>query len=141
MDEFDFYELRQAFLHLRHAIDYTVIKAEDERKERWETLCTALKSGQFKTQDEVFSVSLSDLLHKIMIIASANYLVDQIAHSAPGWAFVLMEIDAQIAKKKEREGGGGIQPIPTKRPAWWVPGWYKQNDDSKHGNVPRRVQP
>jgi hypothetical protein len=83
---------------------------------------------------------MSDLLNKIMIIASANHLASKIVQFCPDWLFVIMEIDTEIAKKKEREGDGEIQPIPKKRPAWWVAVWYTHNDDSTHGNVWRHTQ-
>jgi hypothetical protein len=140
MDPSEFSDLLVAFCDLRTSLGHVDIRSfKKEKQETWTTLHNALKSGRFTTQDELFSVSLSDLLHKLMIIACAHYAAPDVAKGCQGWPFVIMEIDAQIAKKKEREGGGEIQPIPKKRPFLWVPGWYTQNDDSTHGNVPRRV--
>jgi hypothetical protein len=141
MDPSEFSDLLIAFYDLRTGLDSVDIRTfEKEKQETWTTLHNALNSVRVTTQDELFSVSLSDLLHKIMIMACARFAAQTVAKACPGWPFVIMKIDAQIAKKKEREGGGEIQPIPKKRPFLWVPGWYTQNDTTTPRPAPASPQ-
>ena len=48
-----------------------------------------------------------NLLHKYMLIVCAEMLVRDVQINCPGWVWVIMEIDTQIAKKK------GTQQIPV----------------------------
>ena len=52
------------------------------------------------TQDEIVTEAMATRLHKYMAIACSSYLVPDIQQRCPGWPWLLMEMDAQVAKRK-----------------------------------------
>ena len=116
MDPLEFSELLLAFRDVCTGIRLVERAAWDpEKQHRWTTLYNALVSPHVTTQDELFTDSLSDLLHKIMIMACSSFAVRDVARSCPGWPFVIMEIDAQIAKKKAASESAPAQQLRTMR--------------------------
>ena len=95
-------------------------------------LLTALRAGTWQTEDEIISVTLSDLLHKLMLIACADQGGRHFQTWCPAWPFVIAEIDAQLAKKARRAADAEVLDIkddpdaPKKRKGdgWWTPAWY-----------------
>jgi hypothetical protein len=45
------------------------------------------------TQEDLITESMTDSLHKCMVIACTHYLVCEIETSCPGWSWLLMEVD------------------------------------------------
>ena len=112
------------------------------------TLLTALRTGTWETEDEIISVTLSDLLHKLMLIACSGQGGRHFQTYCPAWPFVIAEIDAQLAKKARRDikydpdaevldikddPDAEVLDIkddpdaPKKRKGdggWWAPAWY-----------------
>ena len=43
---------------------------------------------------------MANMLHKYMAIACSFHLVREIEQTCPGWPWLLMEMDAQVAKRK-----------------------------------------
>jgi hypothetical protein len=128
MDPFEFTQLRIVFGDLCTGFDcWDTSGIKASTKERWTTLHTSLKSGSWRTEDEIIGVSLSDLLHKLMLIACAQRGARDIGTSCPGRPFVIMEIDTQIAKKKRRQKAEArrtdddIEFTPKKKETWWTP--------------------
>ena len=116
MDPLEFSELLLAFRDFCTGLRSVERAAwPPSQQQRWTTLYNALVSPHVTTQDELFSDSLSDLLHKIMIIACAKFADVDVAKSCPGWPFVIMEIDAQIAKKKAASESAPAQQLHTMR--------------------------
>ena len=89
----------------------------DENKQEWKTLQSSFNFGLGRgyTEDVIVSEWMSTLLHKNMFIIYAENLMRDVQTACPGWSWIIMEFDAQIAKKKathremETEGLGRRQ--------------------------------
>ena len=54
---------------------------------------------------------MADSLHKCMAIACAHHLVREIETSCPGWPWLLMEMDKQVAKMKGTHYGMDVEQV------------------------------
>ena len=139
MDPVEFRNLRVVVTDLRNALYQW--DSGNTRGDRWLSeftpLLAELRAHSFKTEDEIISVTLSDLLHKLMLIACSGQGGRHFHHWCPAWPFVIAEIDAQLAKKARRDikddPDAEVPDIkddpdaPKKRKGdggWWAPAWY-----------------
>ena len=75
----------------------------DENKREWDMSLNhfmVVRSEKGGLQEDLITESMADLLHKCMAIACAHHLVREIEVACPGWPWLLMEVDKQVAKRK-----------------------------------------
>jgi hypothetical protein len=102
MDPFEFSQLRLVLCDFGTALDFWDKRLLDaETLERWTPLYQQLKSRRWASapQDEIVSVAMSETLHKILMIVSANHGAGHLTRSCPAWLWLIMEIDTQLAKR------------------------------------------
>ena len=73
-----------------------------ENKNEWGKLLEyfSLVKRNGGRQQDLITESMADSLHKCMAIACNHHLVREIENSCPGWPWLLMEVDKQVAKRK-----------------------------------------
>ena len=138
MDPVEFRNLRVLVTDLCNAL--YAWDSGNTRADRWLSeftpLLAELRAHSFKTEDKIISVTLSDLLHKLMLIACSGQGARHFDRYCPAWPFIIAEIDAQLAKKARRDikddpdaevpdiKDDPDAPKKRKSDGWWVPTWY-----------------
>jgi len=106
MNDTDFYNLRVCWNDFFLGISSISIDHinSDENKTEWTKLRSSFHyvKGRRYTQQEIVTESMANLLHKYMAVTCTSYLVREIEQSCPGWPWLLMEMDAQVAKQVGR---------------------------------------
>jgi hypothetical protein len=104
MNETDFYNLRVCWNDFLFGISRISIDQihSDQNKTEWTKLRSSFDwvNGRRYTHQEIVTESMANLLHKYMAFACTSFLVREIEESCPGWPWLLMEMDAQVAKGK-----------------------------------------
>ena len=104
MNEIDFYNLRVCWSDFLNVISNINIEriTEPNNKNEWIKLRTSFTYDSMRryTQDEIVTKEMATILHKYIAIACTSHFVPQIELSCPGWPWLLMEMDAQVAKRK-----------------------------------------
>jgi hypothetical protein len=100
MDPFEFRQFSLVFCDFCTGLDHWDTRSlEGETLQRWTPLYTTVKSHKWGTQDEIVSVTMSEILHKLMMIVCANHGVREVSSSCPGWLWLIMELDTQLDKR------------------------------------------
>ena len=103
MNETDFYHLRVAWCDFFYAIsEIQIDNIRIANQTEWNELRSSFPfvRGRQYTQQEIVTESMANLLHKYMAIVCTNMLVRDIENVCPGWPWLLMEMNAQVAKGK-----------------------------------------
>ncbi len=100
MDAFEFKQFSLVFSDFCTGLDHWDTKIlQGEELQRWTLLHKTVKSYKWGTQDEMVSVTMSEILHKILMIVCANHGVRDVSLCCPAWLWLIMEVDAQLAKR------------------------------------------
>ena len=103
MNEIDFYHLRVCWSDFFDAISSISSDRITGKELEWKTLQDSFHYQKEKVhyeQHEIVTASMASMLHKYMAIACTFHLVREIEQTCPGWPWLLMEMDAQVAKRK-----------------------------------------
>ena len=104
MNKLDFYNLHMCWSDFVTSLSQVrlIEITNHENKNEWGKLLEyfALVKVNRGRQQDLITESMADSLHKCMAIACAHHLVREIETSCPGWPWLLMEVDRQVAKRK-----------------------------------------
>ena len=75
---------------------------DEASKEEWTKLQQSFTyvKGHRYAEDVIINENMSTLLHKYMSMVNVNIQMYQVIAACPGWAWLLMYIDTEIAKKR-----------------------------------------
>jgi hypothetical protein len=116
MNETDFRNLRVCWSDFVTGVsmaDQMKIR-DNENKREWDMLLNhfmAVKGEKGGLQEEHITESMAESLHKCMAIACVHHLVRQIEEACPGWPWLLMEVDKQVAKRKGSQYEWGVEQV------------------------------
>ena len=104
MNKLDFYNLHMCWSDFVTSLSQVrlIEITNHENRNEWGKLLdyfTLVKVNGGRQQD-LITESMADSLHKCMAIACTHHLVRVIEVSCPGWPWLLMEVDKQVAKRK-----------------------------------------
>ena len=115
MKDIDLYNLRVCWTDFHIAVadvDLVYISHEENKKE-WVKLLNHfdIARGAGCRQQDLITESMADWLHKCMAIACAHRVVAEIEKECPGWPWLLMEVDRQVAKGKGIHDGMDVEQV------------------------------
>lgn len=115
MNEIDFYKLRVCWEEFFIGISEINLDRilHDGNKNEWEKLRNSFTylNGRNYTQHDIFTESMANLLHTYMGILNSSFLVREMEKSCPGWPWLLMVVDKQVAKRKGTHYEGGVEQV------------------------------
>lgn len=116
MNETDFHNLRVCWSDFVTGVSMTdqMRIRNNENKREWDMSLNHLmvvRSENGGLQEDLITESMADLLHKCMAIACAHHLVREIEVVCPGWPWLLMEVDKQVARRKGIDHGMDVEQV------------------------------
>ena len=116
MNETDFHNLRVCwsdFVDGVSRVNSMKISLEENQRQ-WNISLNhfmVLRGEKGGLQEDLITESMAESLHKCMAIACAHHLVREIEVVCPGWPWLLMEVDKQVAKRKGSQYEWGVEQV------------------------------
>ena len=115
MKDIDLYNLRVCWTDFMNGVsDVDLVYISNvENKKEWVKLLdhfALARKGGCRQQD-LITESMADWLHKCMAIACSHGVVCEIEKECPGWPWLLMEVDRQVAKGKGIHDGMDVEQV------------------------------